>query len=145
MVHGCLVLLLARFADVNIAPADIARGLGLMFLLAFGLTSLGVVIANHVRSFEGFGVFSNAVILPLYFLSSSIFPIDPALTRAQARLVYPEWLITLVEINPLTYAIDALRGTFIHFNQFDPSLGPMVLAGMCIVFFSIALWDFRKV
>ena len=48
-----------------------------MFLLAFGLTSLGVVIANRVRSFEGFGVFSNVVILPLYFLSSSIFPLEP--------------------------------------------------------------------
>jgi len=144
MFHGCLVLVLARFADVAIAPADIGRGLLLMFLLAFGLTSLGVVIANRVRSFEGFGVFSNAVILPLYFLSSSIFPIDPALTRAQARVVYPEWLITLVEINPLTYAVDALRGNFIHFHQFEPSLGPLVLVGMCLLFFAIALFDFRR-
>jgi ABC-2 type transport system permease protein len=144
LFHGCLVLVLARFADVSIAPGDIAYGLLLMFLLAFGLTSLGVVIANRVRSFEGFGVFSNAVILPLYFLSSSIFPIDPALTRAQARIVYPEWLVMLVEINPITYAVDALRGNFIHFHQFDPELGPMVLAGMCVLFFSVALFDFRK-
>ena len=57
-----------------------------MFLLAFALTSLGVVIANRIRSFQGFGVFSNAVILPLYFTSSSIFPLDPALTRAQTRV-----------------------------------------------------------
>ena len=72
-----------------------------------------MVIANRVRSFEGFGVFSNAVILPLYFTSSSIFPLDPALTSAQTQVVYPEWLVTLVEINPLTYAVDALRGAFI--------------------------------
>ncbi len=83
VVHGCLVLLLARFADVPLTLIDVLKALVLMFMLAFALTSLGVVIANRVRSFEGFGVFSNAVILPLYFTSSSIFPLDPALTRSQ--------------------------------------------------------------
>jgi ABC-2 type transport system permease protein len=142
--HGCLVLILARFADVPLTIVDIARTLALMFLLAFALTSLGVIIANRVRSFEGFGVFSNAVILPLYFTSSSIFPIDPALTRSQTLVVYPEWLITLVEINPITYAVDALRGALINFHQFDPALGPLVMLAMAVVFFAWALHDFRK-
>jgi ABC-2 type transport system permease protein len=144
MFHGSLVLALARFADVSLVPLDVLQGLGIMFLLAFALTSLGVVIANRVRSFEGFGVFANAVILPLYFTSSSIFPLDPSLTSAQTKVVYPEWLVTLVEINPLTYAVDALRGAFIHFYQFDPKLGPIVLVVMAAVFFLIALRDFRK-
>lgn len=144
VIHGCLVLLLARFADVPLTWDDVLRALGLMALLAFALTSLGVVIANRVRSFAGFGVFSNAVILPLYFTSSSIFPLDPALTRAQTRIAYPEWLVTLVEWNPLTYAVDALRGVLINYNQFDPRLGiaVMVVAGM--VLFAIALFDFRR-
>lgn len=144
MLHGCLVLVLARFADVSIAPADIGMGLILMALLALSLTSLGIVIANRVRSFEGFGVFSNAVILPLYFLSSSIFPIDPSLTRAQAQVIYPEWLVFLVQINPITYAVDSLRGIFIGFNQFDPALGPLILGGMGVLFFGIAVYDFRR-
>lgn len=144
LFHGFLVVVLARFADVNFSATDFLQGLGLMFLLAFGLTSLGVVIANRIPSFEGFGVFSNAVILPMYFLSSSIFPLDPALTRAQTLVIYPEWLVTLVEWNPMTYAVDALRGTFIGFNQFDPRIGPIVLLAMCIIFFAIALYDFRR-
>jgi ABC-2 type transport system permease protein len=115
-----------------------------MFLLSFAMTSFGVIIANHIRSFEGFGVFSNAVILPLYFTSSSVFPLDPALTRAQALVVYPEWLVALVEINPLTYAVDALRGTFIHFYQFSPMRGPLVIAAMAVGFFIIALFNFRR-
>ena len=41
-------------------------------------------------------MFSNAVILPLYFTSSSIFPLDPSLTGAQTKVIYPEWLVTLV-------------------------------------------------
>ncbi len=144
MFHGALVLALARFADLSMTLGDLAQGLALMFLLAFALTSLGVVIANRIRSFEGFGVFSNVVILPLYFLSSSIFPLDPSLTSAQTRVIYPEWLVTLIELNPLTYAIDALRGAFIHFHQFDPRLGPAVLVAMSAAFFLIALRDFRR-
>ena len=145
MFHGALVLALARFADLVDVPSDLALGLASMFLLAFALTSLGVVIANRIRSFEGFGVFSNVVILPLYFISSSIFPLDPSLTSAQTRVIYPEWLVTLIELNPLTYAVDALRGAFIHFHQFDPRLGPVVLLAMAAVFFLVALYDFRRV
>ncbi len=144
VLHGCLVLVLARFANVTFDVPTFLEGLGLMFLLAFGLTSFGVIIANRIRSFEGFGVFSNAVILPLYFTSSSVFPLDPALTRAQTLVVYPEWLVVLVQINPLTYAVDALRGTFINFYQFNPAYGPAILAAMAVGFFLIALWDFRK-
>jgi ABC-2 type transport system permease protein len=144
MFHGALVLALARFADLSMTLGDLAQGLALMFLMAFALTSLGVVIANRIRSFEGFGVFSNVVILPLYFLSSSIFPLDPSLTSAQTRVIYPEWLVTLIELNPLTYAIDALRGAFIHFHQFDVRLGPAVLVVMALVFFLVALRDFRR-
>ena len=144
VVHGCLVLLLARFADVPLTWSDVFKALGLMAMLAFALTSLGVVIANRIRSFEGFGVFSNAVILPLYFTSSSIFPLDPALSRAQTRVVYPNWLVTVVEYNPLTYAVDALRGVLINYHQFDPRLGILIMAVAGAVLFGIALFDFRK-
>lgn len=144
MIHGALVLALARFADVVITPEKVLQGLGVMFLLAFSLTSVGVVIANRLRSFEGFGVFSNAVILPLYFTSASIFPLDPALTRAQTRVIYPEWLVTIVEWNPITYAVDSLRGIFIGFNQFDPRYGPILLVVAAVLFFLLALRDFRR-
>jgi ABC-2 type transport system permease protein len=144
LFHGALVLALAPFADLPLYWRDIAQGLGLMFLLAFGLTSLGVVIANRVRSFEGFGVFSNVVILPLYFTSSSIFPLDPSLTAAQMRVIYPEWLVLLVRVNPVTYAVDALRGAFVHYQQFDPSLGPLILVGVAALCFGVALRDFTR-
>lgn len=144
LLHGVLVLMLASFADVPLTISSVLQGLLLMALLGFALTSLGIVIANRVRSFEGFGVFSNLIILPLYFLSSSIFPLDPSLTRAQAALAYPEWLVILVSANPITYAVDALRGVFIGFNQFDPSLGLIVLLAMAAVFFVVAWWDFSR-
>src|SRR5690606_14340159 len=143
-MHGLLVVLLAPIADVPLTPVRLLKGLGLMFVLAFGLTSLGMIIANRIRTFEGFGVFSNAVILPLYFTSSSIFPLDPSLTRAQMVVVFPEWLVTVVRLNPLTYAVDALRGVLINFHQFPWTTDLLVLFGLSIGCFLIALWDFRR-
>ena len=145
VMHGCLVLLLAKFADVNLTWMKVLEALGLMAMLAFALNSLGVVIANHIRSFQGFGIFSNAVILPLYFTSSSIFPLDPALSQEQTRVVYPEWLVIMVEWNPLTYAIDALRGALIGYNQFDPHLGILIMGVSGVVLFALALFEFRRV
>ena len=76
--------------------------------------------------------------------SSSIFPLDPALSKEQTRVTYPEWLVTVVEYNPLTYAVDALRGVLIHYNQFAPWMGISVMVGAAVVLFAIALYDFRR-
>ena len=46
--------------------------------------------------------------------------------------------------NPLTYGVDALRGAFIHYHQFDPRLGPAILVAMALGFFALALRDFSK-
>ncbi len=144
LLHGCLVLVLARFADIPLTFVDVLKALGLMAILSFAVTSLGVVIANRIRTFEGFGVFSNAVIMPLYFTSSSMFPLDPALSKDQTRVTYPDWLVTLVEYNPLTYAVDSLRGALIHYNQFEPWMGIAVMIAAAAILFSIALYDFRR-
>ncbi|MDF2798503.1 MAG: ABC-type multidrug transport system, permease component [Devosia sp.] len=143
-LHGAVVLILARFADVTMTPEQVVTALAFMFLLSFGLTCFGVILAARVRSFEGFGVFSNTLILPLYFTSSSVFPLDPALSRTQTTASYPEWLVFLVQINPITYAVDTLRGVLIGFNQFTPSYGPVIVVGMAIVFFVLALVDFGR-
>jgi ABC-2 type transport system permease protein len=143
-LHGGLVLILARFADVTISIPDMLIALVLMFVLAFGLTSFGVILAARIRSFEGFGVFSNTIILPLYFTSSSVFPLDPSLTRTQMVTTYPEWLVFMMQVNPITYAVDALRGVLIGFNQFPPYYGLAVIFGMAAIFFVVALIGFSR-
>lgn len=142
--HGLLVLILARFADVTLLPEQVALAVLYMFALAFALTGFGVVLAGKVRSFEGFGVFSNTVILPLYFASSSIFPLDPSLTRTQLVVSYPEWLVALIRANPITYAVDGLRGILIGYQQFPAWMAPALIAAGCIGFFLWALRGFGR-
>jgi ABC-2 type transport system permease protein len=144
VLHGFLVVALAGFVDVTLTPTSVVLGLGVMFLIAFSLTCLGIFIAGFITSFEAFGVFSNLVILPLYFTSSSVFPLDPALTNAQASVIYPEWLVIVVRLNPLTYALDAMRNIFIGFNQFELSFDLLILCVMPVVLFVLALWQFVR-
>jgi ABC-2 type transport system permease protein len=144
MLHGLLVVALAGFVDVTLTPTSVLLGLGLMFLIAFSLTCLGIFIAGFISSFEAFGVFVNLVVLPLYFTSSSVFPLDPALSNAQAIVIYPEWLVIVVRLNPLTYAIDAMRSVFIGFNQFDLSFDLLIVCVMPVVLFVLALWQFVR-
>src|SRR5690606_27433709 len=56
VIHGCMVLVVARFVGVALTWVDVFQALLLMFVLAFGLTAFGIVIANYVRGFESFGV-----------------------------------------------------------------------------------------
>ena len=144
MLHGLLVVALAGFVDVTLTPTSVLLGLGVMFLIAFSLTCLGIFIAGFISSFEAFGVFVNLVVLPLYFTSSSVFPLDPALSNAQAIVIYPEWLVIVVRLNPLTYAIDAMRSVFIGFNQFDLGFDLLIVCVMPVVLFALALLQFVR-
>jgi ABC-2 type transport system permease protein len=45
------------------------------------------------------------VLLPLSFLSGALYPIDNL----------PRWLHTLVMLNPVTYAVHAVRTTVFHY------------------------------
>ena len=61
---------------------------------------MGVALGSRMKTFEGFGVVSNFVVLPLYFLSGGIFPPEGL----------PDWMRALVvALNPVTYGVDWMR------------------------------------
>lgn len=140
MFQGLLVLLLAPFVDVPMPWLVLLPMLG----IALAFTALGLILAVRLSSFDSFGVFSNTLILPLFFLASSIFPMDPSLTVEQQQQIFPPWLVFLVRVNPLTYAIDVLRGTTIGYQQFDPLISQMVLWGATLVLVVWAYHEFRR-
>ncbi|MGP4110153.1 ABC transporter permease [Streptomyces sp. 4N509B] len=99
-LYGALVLVLAPAADVRYDPALLLVLLELA-LAAFAFTALGVVAAVCIRRPETFQVVVNLCMMPLFFLSGAMFPASGL----------PGWLGLVVRLNPLTYAVDALRRT----------------------------------
>ncbi len=69
-------------------------------LLAIGMTSIGVAISANMKSMEGFPMVMNLFLLPLFFLSGAMFPLQGL----------PGWMTFLTRINPLSYGADMLRG-----------------------------------
>lgn len=104
MMQGVILLILMFFPFMYGLKFDtLWKALALLpmtLLLALGLTSIGVAIAANMKSMEGFPMVMNLFLLPLFFLSGAMFPLQGL----------PGWMNFLTKINPLSYGVDMLRG-----------------------------------
>lgn len=99
LFQGVALLCVAPFLGLSIGILDIAAMIGLMTVVAFSLTAFGLFIAARLTSLEGFNVIMNFIILPMFFLSGALYPID----------LLPTPLKALTYINPLTYGVDSFK------------------------------------
>ena len=99
VLQGVLFMLLAPL--VNISFSAIPAALGMLALVAFGLTALGYIIAWKMDSTQGFHAIMNLFLIPMWLLSGSVFPASGA----------PGWLRWVILVNPLTYGLAAVRSS----------------------------------
>ena len=91
-----------------------------MALLAFALTAFGTLIAARMAQVETFQVVMNFIVLPMFFLSGAVFPLD--------RL--PRWLAVLTKIDPMSYAIDPMRRAVFDHVHVPPHLARTLNPGI---------------
>jgi ABC-2 type transport system permease protein len=127
LVQGFILLALAPLIGIQLTVATIAAVAGVLFLIAFGLTGLGFLIAWRMDSSQGFHAIMNLFLVPMWLLSGAVFPVDNA----------PTWLKFLVQINPLTYGVEALRLALNGSSQPTAGLGidALIVAGFGVVIF----------
>lgn len=99
LLQGVLFLVFAPAVGISLSPLAVAAGVGVMVLIAFALTNLGLLIAWRMDSTQGFHAIMNLILLPIWLLSGAFFP---------ATGVSP-WLRWAMQVNPLTYGMAALR------------------------------------
>ena len=99
VLQGLLFLLLAPTVGIRFGLVQGCELFGIMFLTAFGLTALGFCIAWRLDSTHGFHALVNLLLIPMWLLSGALFPISGA----------SGWVGWLMRLNPLTYAVAALR------------------------------------
>jgi len=78
--------------------------LAALFLLSLGLSTMFLAIAIRIKSHETVIAVANLLNLPLMFASNALFPISQM----------PEWLQTIANFNPISYAGDAVRAFILH-------------------------------
>jgi len=91
-----------------------------MALLAFTLTAFGMVIAARMAQVETFQVVMNFIVLPMFFLSGAVFPLN--------RL--PRWLAALTKVDPMSYAIDPMRRAVFDHVDISPRLAHALNPGI---------------
>jgi ABC-2 type transport system permease protein len=96
--QGLLFLLLAPFIGMHLTVIGFLAACVTMLVVAFSLTGLGFCIAWRMTSTQGFHAIMNLFLMPLWFLSGSLFPPQNA------------WggLRWLMRINPLSYGLAGL-------------------------------------
>ena len=99
-LQGIIVLVFFPLVGLHLSIMQIILTILGMFIIALSITSLGIMMAARMTSFEGFGTINNFVVMPLFFLSGSLYPIDRV----------PAWLKPFIYVNPVTYAVNLLRG-----------------------------------
>jgi ABC-2 type transport system permease protein len=107
--QGVIVLALAGLVDVPYDPVLILGAVGLLVLLAFTVTAFGVLVCVTIKQAQTFTWVMQMAVFPMVFLSGALYPV--------AGL--PAWLEVLNRINPLTYAVDAMR--HLMFSHLDVS------------------------
>lgn len=134
--QGIIVFLLSFL--IGFKPVDISSlpvTFIIMFLIALLFTALGTAIASTIDDFHGFQLIMNFLIMPLFFLSGALFPLDNL----------PAIMNTISRLNPLTYGVDALRLTLIGQSHFTLSTDLLVLSVLSLIILGIGSYLFSKI
>jgi ABC-2 type transport system permease protein len=140
VAQAVIILLLIPFLGISITFTQFLEIVGASVLVSFCITSLGILIAARLTSFDGFNIIMNFLVMPMLFLSGAMYPVTSM----------PPALRQLTLINPLTYGIDIFK--HILLRDGTPPLGPefplsldlLIVTGVSAVMLTLAALSFRK-
>ena len=123
LVPATVLLVLLPLLGLDLSLPAFVELVGAMLLAAITFSALGVATAARFRSTTVFPIISNAVLLPMFFLSGALYPLDRA----------PIWLRLLAHADPVAYAVDLMRGAVLGHTVYPPLLSIAVLVGFIVV------------
>ncbi len=128
-----VILLIALLIGATVRSPTYYAAMFLV-LAVFGMTisALGATVSLYLKDHDTYAAFQGMLSMPLYFASSALIAYDdmPAALQVVSRL------------NPLTYAIDSLRG--LAAGAF-PVVEMGVLSALCVAIVLVCSWKFRSV
>jgi ABC-2 type transport system permease protein len=135
MLKGLVFLaILLAFGLIDTDPIGMLAAVGFMFLISAAFVSLGIAVATRMRDPHGFQLIMNFLIMPVFFLSGALFPLEGL----------PDWLTVLTLANPLTYGVDGLRFALGVPYRFSPLWNLLVLVMFWAVTTVIGGFLFRR-
>jgi ABC-2 type transport system permease protein len=129
-------LILLPFAPLAGAPLNFTEALemvGAMALASLTFSTIGVAFACRFTSTTVFPIVSNAVLLPMFFLSGGLYPLAAA----------PHWMQVAAHFDPVAYAVDLMRGSVLGSFYFPVpcSLGALALSIALLVWAAVRVFN----
>lgn len=126
-IQGMIFLLFAPITGVRLELVQVLLVGVVVFLVSFALTALGFAIAWPMDSSQAFHGIVNLFLIPLWLLSGALFSADGA----------SGWIRVLMNLNPLTYGVRALRSLL---YPGAASSFPLSQSMMTLLLFSLAMF-----
>ncbi|MFI5240125.1 MAG: ABC transporter permease [Candidatus Saccharimonadia bacterium] len=136
VMQGILVFIIALF--MGFRPynyATLPLSLLVLVILSVALTCFSSGFGAIVNDFQGFQAINQFLIFPLFFLSGSLYPLTNA----------PTALRIIADLNPLSYAVDALRASLINQSHYGYAKDFSVLFVTVIILMSFGAYQFRRI
>ncbi len=136
MLQGMLVAIIcfiAGFRPVNMAMLPLA--FIFLMLIALVFAAMGTTIGASLKDMQGFQMVMNFIVMPIYFLSGAMFPLDNL----------PTALAVATQLDPLSYGVDALRAMLIGQAHFNVARDVVVLLVVAFALICLGAWRFSKI
>ena len=134
-LQGLIVFVISLLAGFHPEWSLVPLAILFMMLIALVFTALGTAVASTLEDMQGFQLIMNFVVMPVFFLSGALFPLDQS----------PVVLKAIAYANPLSYGVDSLRGTLVGTAGFGLVVDVSVLAVVAVVFVALGAWLFRRI
>ena len=104
-------------------------------IVAILFTALGTAIASVLSDFQGFQLIMNFLVMPIFFLSGALFPLNGL----------PKVLSAIASIDPLSYGVDGLRTSLVGMAHFGAATDFAVLSVLAGAFLILGSWLFSRI
>lgn len=135
-IQGIIVLGLSLAVGFRpVSFAGIFPAIIVMFVTALLFTALGTAVASLLDDMQGFQLIMNFLVMPLFFLSGAMFPLDGV----------PSLIMFTARIDPLSYGVDALRWLLTGASHFGFATDLAVLLVVTIAMIGIGSYTFSRI
>ena len=134
LLQGFAMLLFGVVLGVKYSVLNIVLSFVFMFVLAASLVSLGLIIGANMESVEGFQLVISFLVFPMFFFSGALFPIGNL----------PHYLLLFTLLDPVTYAVDGLRGVLLGTAQLPIVVDLLILSGYAVALIGAGTWSFKR-
>ncbi len=134
--QGMLVFLVSML--LGFRPHDwllVIPAFGILTIVCLALACFGAGMASLVEDFQGFQGINNLLVMPLFFLSSALYPLDNVPTVLRLVSTY----------NPVSYMVDALRFLLSNQTHFGFGKDLVIIAITLVVSIAFAVNRFNRI